>query len=160
MKKKTVKYQIREDEIIHKVAEKEIAYYRASSVPAILNDDTHFLIDKTRKGISMHQIQQQMNKYDLTLKEMANVLNVSERTLQRYETHDLLGKDASERALHLQRLYERGTEVFGSLSVFCEWMKTPILLYNHELPISYLDTIFAFELLEQELGRIEHGIFA
>jgi uncharacterized protein (DUF2384 family) len=39
-------------------------------------------------------------------------------------------------------------------------MKAEILFFNNEMPISFLDTIFGFELLEQELGRIEYGIFA
>ena len=103
---------------------------------------------------------QQIFVSDLTLKETAIILNISERTLQRYIPTDILSKDVSDRTLHLQRLYERGTDVFGSLNNFKSWMKTPVLIFNNQLPISFLDTIFGFELLEDELGRIEHGIFA
>ena len=43
--------------------------------------------------MAMYQIENLMKRYDLTLKEMAAVLNISERTLQRYEYKDVLSKD-------------------------------------------------------------------
>jgi putative toxin-antitoxin system antitoxin component (TIGR02293 family) len=159
LKKKPARYPIKEQPAIQ-VMDKEMPYYTESSYSSIVKDDAHLLINKSRNGMAMYQIENLMKRYDLTLKEMAAVLNISERTLQRYEDKDVLSKDASERALHLQRLYERGADVFGTLDKFKGWMKASILIFNNEQPISFLDTIFGFELLEQELGRIEHGIFA
>lgn len=159
MKKKSIKYPVKEQPATL-VMDKEMPFYTESSFSSIVKDDAHLLINKSRNGMAMYQIENLMKRYDLTLKEMASVLNISERTLQRYEDKDVLSKDASERALHLQRLYERGLAVFGTLDNFCDWMKSPVLIFSNEKPISFLDTIFGFELLEQELGRIEHGIFA
>lgn len=161
MKKKSTKYTIKEEDFpLENVMEKEIQFYNKASFSSIMKDDAHYLINKSRNGMAMNQIKNLIKRYDLTLKEMAYVLNISERTLQRYEDNDVLSKDASERALHLQRLYERGADVFGTLYKFCGWMKSSILIFNNEKPISFLDTIFGFELLEQELGKIEHGVFA
>ena len=108
----------------------------------------------------MYQINQLVKRYDLSLKEIASILHLSERTLQRYAPSDLLSPESSERALRLQRLYEKGAAVFGTLDNFTNWMKSQVLIFKNEKPISFLDTIFGFELLEDELGRIEHGIFA
>ncbi|MDB5228899.1 MAG: hypothetical protein JWN78_3092 [Bacteroidota bacterium] len=118
------------------------------------------IIDTARDGISKGSFMNFINKFDYTLREVASVLNLSERTLQRYENSDKLSKDASERALHFKRLYTKGETVFGSIDAFNEWMKTSNLLFNNKKPMSYLDTSFGFEMLEDELGRIEHGIFA
>jgi putative toxin-antitoxin system antitoxin component (TIGR02293 family) len=159
LKKKPIRYPIKEQPATL-VMDKEVPYNSESSFSSIIKDDAHYLINRSRNGMAMYQIENLMKRYDLTLKEMASVLNISERTLQRYEDKDVLSKDASERALHLQRLYESGADVFGTLDNFCDWMKSPILIFSNEKPISFLDTIFGFELLEQELGRIEHGIFA
>jgi putative toxin-antitoxin system antitoxin component (TIGR02293 family) len=159
LKKKPTRYPIKEQPATL-VMDKEVPYFSESSFSSIIKDDAQHLINRSRNGMAMYQIENLMKRYDLTLKEMASVLNISERTLQRYEDKDVLSKDASERALHLQRLYERGAEVFGTLDKFCGWMKAEILIFNNEMPISFLDTIFGFELLEQELGRIEYGIFA
>ncbi len=161
VKRKTIKYSTKEkEEKLTMVMEKEMPSFSEASFSSITSVDAHNLINRTRTGISMHQLEKIINRYDLTLKEIAAILNVSERTLQRYENADILSKDASDRALHLQRLYEKGAEVFGSLDKFKGWMKSNILYFKNEKPITFLDTIFGFELLEQELGRIEHGIFA
>lgn len=158
-KKKTIDYNIEEQKpsIVEEVG---MAYYTDISYSSIINADSSLLINRSRNGISMHKISQIMDRYQLTLKDTANILNVSERTLQRYNGNDILTKDITERALRLQRLYERGAEVFGTLDNFISWMKSQVLIFKNEKPISFLDTIFGFELLEQEIGRIEHGIFA
>ena len=158
VKKKTTKPYTHKSAPISIVMEKEMPFYGLETLA--VKEDTHDLISKSRNGVAMRQIQKYMDTYNLTLKEMASILNISERTLQRYEPKDILSKDVSDRALHLQRLYERGAEVFGTLDNFKGWMKSSILIFNNEKPISFLDTIFGFELLEKELGRIEHGIFA
>jgi len=158
--KKRNKTKKEKEEIKNTIEEPAVGYYSTVSTPIFNTFDTHHFINTSRNGISMYQLEKIINKYDLTLKETAIILNISERTLQRYIPTDILSKDVSDRTLHLQRLYERGTDVFGSLNNFKSWMKTPVLIFNNQLPISFLDTIFGFELLEDELGRIEHGIFA
>ena len=159
VKKRTVTYEEKEENSFI-LNEPAAVYYLAATVPIFNTFDTHHFINTSRNGVSMYQLEKLMNKYDLTLKETAIILNISERTLQRYLPNDILSKDVSDRTLHLQRLYERGAGVFGTLNNFKSWMKTPVLIFNNQLPISFLDTIFGFELLEDELGRIEHGIFA
>lgn len=135
-------------------------FYGLESTLLSPQPDARHLIRRSRNGVTMHFILQLLDKYHLSLKEMAAILNVSERTLQRYTDEDILSKDASERALHLQRLFQRGASVFGSLDKFTGWMNEPALIFSNERPLSFLDTIFGFEIIEQELGRIEHGIFA
>lgn len=159
MKKKEIIYEVNEQPL-SMVMEKETPYLTDVSYTQLLDDNPQYLINKTRAGLSMRKLKNLTDRYNLTLKEIATILNISERTLQRYDDDEILSKDITDRALHLQRLYERGAEVFGFLDNFCDWMKSEVLIFNNEKPISFLDTIFGFELLEQELGRIEHGIFA
>jgi putative toxin-antitoxin system antitoxin component (TIGR02293 family) len=97
---------------------------------------------------------------DYSFKEVANILNVSERTLHRYKDATKLSKDASERALHLAHLYNKGAEVFGSKGAFNTWLKQPSPVFWNKKPIEFLDTIFGFQLIEDELVKIEFGIFA
>ncbi|MBK9328190.1 MAG: DUF2384 domain-containing protein [Sphingobacteriales bacterium] len=143
-----------------KVREREVSYDFSSAISPILFDDARLLIHKSRAGVDMARINQLAEIYNLSLKDIASILHLSERTLQRYSLSELLNPESSERALRLQRLYERGAGVFGTLDNFIEWMKSPVLIFKNEKPISFLDTIFGFELLEDELGRIEHGVFA
>ena len=66
----------------------------------------------------------------------------------------------SEKALEITQLYSRGEEVFGSLILFEKWMDTSTAALGNKKPKAFLDTSLGIEILMEELGRIEHGIFA
>lgn len=117
-------------------------------------------ISLSRNGIIKRALLNLSRQISFSLSELAQVLHVSERTLQRYADDAKLSADTTERAILLSQLYQRGTEVFGDLENFKEWMRTPLPAFNYQLPISLLDTTFGFQLIQDELGRIEHGIFA
>ncbi|WP_449438904.1 type II RES/Xre toxin-antitoxin system antitoxin [Pedobacter steynii] len=87
-------------------------------------------------------------------------MHISERTLQRYTPATLIKTEHAEKAIELARLYQRGTEVFGTMDNFNDWMKTPNYTLNGEPPLNLLDTSIGFELILQTLGRIEYGVFS
>jgi len=118
------------------------------------------LIKFTRQGFKKRAILTLAKKLSLTLQELAGIMHISERTLQRYDDNEVIKTEYAEKAVELARLYTRGEEVFGSLDRFKLWMKTPVLVFGGEAPISLLDTSVGFNVIFNELGRIEHGIFA
>ena len=97
---------------------------------------------------------------DISASEIASILHTSERTLRRYTTETLLNPEQSERIIELARLFSRGSEVFGSLDNFKTWMNSTIVALGNIKPKELLDTSLGIEILQEELGRIEHGIFA
>lgn len=130
----------------------------------------HLSIDKrsrssmmrvVRDGISFDSFEEILTKYPFTLEEWSSFLHISERTIQRYrkdsKPFDTL---QSEKILQITFLYERGVEVFGSQDKFNLWLKTPSLALGRVQPKELLDNVFGITLLEEELGRIEHGILA
>ncbi|WP_291909782.1 antitoxin Xre/MbcA/ParS toxin-binding domain-containing protein [Chitinophaga sp. CB10] len=114
----------------------------------------------SRSGVIKRALLNLSRQISFSLTELAQVVHISERTLQRYADDAKLSLDTSERAIMLSALYQRGAEVFGDLENFKEWMRTPLPSFNYQLPISLLDTTFGFQLIQDELGRIEHGLFA
>lgn len=118
------------------------------------------VINLARKGFSKSSLLALGKKIFLNLQELANILHISERTLQRYDDNEIIKLEYAEKAVELARLYTRGEEVFGSIDKFKLWMKTPGLIFNGETPVSMLDTSAGFDMVFRELGRIEHGIFA
>ena len=92
--------------------------------------------------------------------EMAEILHTSDRTLRRYTPSQKLNAEQSERIIELARLYTRGAEVFDDLDQFKTWMFTPVDALGAKRPKEFLDTSIGIGLLMEELGRIEHGIFA
>ena len=66
----------------------------------------------------------------------------------------------SERMVEMAKLYSKGEEVFGTIDNFKEWMNTTLLPLGNKKPKEFLDTSLGINMLMNELGRIQHGIFA
>ena len=118
------------------------------------------IINIARKGFSKSILLTLAKKISLNIQELATILHISERTLQRYEDDAIIKTEYAEKAVELARLYTRGEEVFGSLDKFKIWIKTPSVIFKGDAPVTILDTSAGFDLVFKELGRIEHGIFA
>ncbi len=117
-------------------------------------------IKLSRQGLAKQELTSFAKKMSLTVQELANVMHISERTLQRYDDNEIVRPEYAEKAIELARLYNRGEEVFDSMDKFKLWMKSPSFVFNGESPISLLDTSAGFDMVFKELGRIEYGIFA
>jgi len=127
--------------------------------PIDLSNDFNVL-RLTRQGLPKRVLLSLAKKISLTLQELADIMHISERTLQRYDDEEIVKTEYAEKAIELARLYTRGETVFGSLDKFKLWMKTPLYVFKGETPLSLLDTSIGFAIVFKELGRIEHGIFA
>ncbi|MBD1394403.1 DUF2384 domain-containing protein [Mucilaginibacter sp. ZB1P21] len=117
------------------------------------------IISLARRGFPKKSLLALAKIISLNIQELANILHISERTLQRYEDDAIIKTEYAEKAVELARLYTRGEEVFGSIDKFKLWVKTPSLVFDGEAPVSFLDTSAGFDMVFNELGRIEHGIF-
>jgi putative toxin-antitoxin system antitoxin component (TIGR02293 family) len=127
--------------------------------PVNLSSDFN-LVQLTRQGLPKRVLLSLAKKISLTIQELANIMHISERTLQRYDDDAIVGSEYAEKGIELARLYTRGEEVFGSSDKFKLWIRTPSVIFNNEAPLSLLDTSAGFNMVFTELGRIEHGIFA
>ncbi|WP_062060336.1 type II toxin-antitoxin system Xre/ParS family antitoxin [Aquimarina longa] len=117
-------------------------------------------IELSRNGIDKKALLHLAKTIGFDLKELAHVLHMSERTIQRYDLNKKLSTEASAKALQLAKLYAKGENVFGDLTRFKNWMNHPSVALAMKKPKELLDTTFGFQLLNEELIRIEHGIFA
>ncbi|MBW4890588.1 MbcA/ParS/Xre antitoxin family protein [Mucilaginibacter sp. HMF5004] len=118
------------------------------------------ILKLTRQGLTKRVLLAMAKRISLTLQEFADIMHITERTFQRYDDNDVVRPEYSEKAIELARLYDRGEEVFGSIDKFKIWMRSPSLIFKGDTPLSLLDTSFGFDMVLNELGRIEHGIFA
>ncbi|MCC8423795.1 antitoxin Xre/MbcA/ParS toxin-binding domain-containing protein [Mucilaginibacter sp. UR6-11] len=125
-----------------------------------ITGSSYDILNATRQGLPKRGLMALAKKISLTIQEFANILHISERTLQRYDNDEIIKTEYAEKAVELARLYTRGEEVFGSLDKFKTWMKSPVHVFRGDTPVSLLDTSIGFDMVFKELGRIEHGIFA
>ena len=96
------------------------------------------------------------------MQEWADYLHISERTIQRYKKE---GKSFdpiySEKIILVELLYKKGIDVFGIDENFYTWMDTSVLPWAVVKPIKIFLTLApGITMIYDELGRIEHGIFA
>jgi len=124
----------------------------------IKNDNDYISVIRT--GIPKQAMTHLMQVADLTLTEMAAIIHTSDRTLRRYGPQQKLSQEQSERMVEIAKLYSRGEEVFGSMDEFRQWMDAILLPFGNKKPKDYLDTSLGINMIMDELGRIEHGIFA
>lgn len=113
-----------------------------------------------RTGVPKKSLDKLMDITDFTAVEMAAIVHTTDRTLRRYTENQKLNPEQSERVIELAGLYARGEEVFETLSNFKVWMNTPIIAFGNIKPKEFLDTSIGIEMILDELGRIQHGVFA
>ena len=113
-----------------------------------------------REGLPKNALDNIVNIAGLSITEVAQIIHTSDRTLRRYTSKQKLDAEQSERVLELARLYSRGEEVFGNMELFKSWMSREVMVLGDKKPKTFLDTSLGIEMLMDELGRIEQGVFA
>ncbi len=116
------------------------------------------LIALSKHGVTKTALMNLARCLALTMAQLAQLLAVSERTLQRYPPAKHFNPLVSERALRLAEVVARGVEVFGDQDHFLAWMNQPNVALGSRTPLSLLGSIFGTEMVLDELGRIEHGV--
>ncbi len=117
-------------------------------------------ISVIRDGVPKKALDHLLSITGITTGEVSGIIRISDRTLRRYTSKQKLSPVQSEKIIELARLYSRGEEVFGTLGRFREWMDDTVMALGNKTPKAFLDTSLGIEMLMDELGRIEQGIFA
>jgi putative toxin-antitoxin system antitoxin component (TIGR02293 family) len=128
-------------------------------------DDWNDTIEIVRAGIPRAAITRLAEESSLSGKELARFLQISERTLQRYiDEKSIEGKNldssTSEKLILIAKMFARGYEVFGDRQMFKDWLQSEITAFGGKQPITLLDTSIGIQVIMDELGRIEHGVYS
>ncbi len=115
------------------------------------------LVATARAGVSRSALVSFAKTIDHSIQALSQVLPASYSSLSKKKVYD---QETSERILELMRLYAYGTDVFGSVQKFNDWLHADCIPLGHQNPFDLLDTSFGIELVYQEIGRIDHGIFS
>ncbi len=118
------------------------------------------LVELSNTGVTKEALLRLAKYWSFSIHQLAEVLPVTERTIQRYTLKKHFNRAVSEQILQLAEVAARGTEVFGDRERFLEWMKTPSAALADKKPLSLLHSKFGSEMVLDELGRIEHGVFS
>lgn len=125
------------------------------------NNDIFKLINTTRKGVDYDTFYRLTGNFPLNSTEWSRILNVSQRTIQRYKREKKkFDSIHTERLLLIMLLFKKGIEVFGSTSNFISWINIKNISLGGLEPISLLDNSFGINMVKNELLKIEHGILS
>ena len=117
-------------------------------------------ISLARQGVSKQLLLQVQELMALSQKEMADLLHLTPRTLQRMNPEQLLPPAASGHLLELARLYRRSVDVLGSAALANRWLRTSLPALNGAQPVTLLDTPAGIQWVFTVLGRVEHGVYS
>lgn len=117
--------------------------------------------DKYVKDFTFDDFRKIAAKVDFTQKEWSDILHISERTLQRY-AHDngSFNTGVIDRILQIDKVLQRGREVFGSYEKFNLWLRGNPYMLEGQLSIQSLAGIEGINNVLTQIGRIEYGILA
>jgi putative toxin-antitoxin system antitoxin component (TIGR02293 family) len=121
------------------------------------------LVELVRSGLSRSALFHLASRFKLALPEISQIFHLSERTLQRYrqgvEEEQLLDSLVTDRLVALAELYAYGREVLGE-EYFLAWMQRPLRTLGGKSPKALLFTSVGIDLVKDELGRIEYGVYS
>ncbi len=119
------------------------------------------IIEGARQGVSTQRVDQLSQLLGLSLKEMAALLQIAERTLHRFRSEGRLDQQASERLLLLDNLAAHGLQVFDDRAdALANWLRYPLRELQSQTPFQLLTTISGFSLVDDVLTRIEYGVYS
>ena len=132
-------------------------------IESILNLDTinqrTDLIEIARSGIPTKYIKSIQDYTTLTDKELVAILPISQRQLIRYASDHVLNKGITSHLIQLIELFQKGYKLFGA-EKFNLWIRTPNKVLTNYPPIEIMDTSIGIEMIEDIIGRIEHGVYS
>jgi putative toxin-antitoxin system antitoxin component (TIGR02293 family) len=99
-------------------------------------------------------------EHGLLSREESEALVIPRRTLShRRAKHQRLSLEESDRLLRIARTSARAEDVFGNPEKARRWLRKPSRPLNGATPLELLRSATGTELVQEELVRIEHGIY-
>ena len=117
-------------------------------------------IPLVRQGLPSGSIDAAIRVTRITQSDLADALNISERTLLRRKREGMLSPEESGKLVRFARIVERAEMVFEDAEAALSWIQSPNASLGGVTPLSLLDTEIGADSVLDTLGRIEHGVFA
>lgn len=101
------------------------------------------------------------NAVDIPSNKVFDVIGISRRTVQRRASRpgEPLSQDQSNRLWKFAEIFSATIELFGGRGAAAHWLTSPSLALEQKAPVDLMTTHAGAELVEQLLGRLEHGVY-
>ena len=119
------------------------------------------LMPLIRRGLPSAALERMARHLDLSAVATIESLGLAKRTIaRRLHEHKPLSAEESERVVRLARVFAEAKHVLGEEAKARRWIQKPSRALGGEIPLHLLDTDIGASAVFEELGRIEHGVFA
>jgi putative toxin-antitoxin system antitoxin component (TIGR02293 family) len=115
------------------------------------------LREAIREGFPPAVVEELMQSSGLTLKELAEALDLSPRSLQRRRRSGRLARFESDRLYRLARIVALAQQSLGNRENASRWLKRSNRALGGIAPIAAMDTELGARQVEDVLGRIAYG---
>lgn len=120
--------------------------------------DLETAVSKISEGLGTGILATIQSRLQLSKQQLSDLILVSPRTLDRRRKENRLPPDESERSYRIARLTDRAYQVLGESDKVARWFSEPNYALGNKIPLELAKTEPGARLIEQLLGRIEHGI--
>ena len=117
-----------------------------------------FSPEQVRRGLPVRALDHLAQMLQVERAELARVLGVSLRTLQRKSGESgRLDPAVSDRLARVRRILDLATDVLGEQAKGASWLTSKSRALGGEVPLRMLDTDMGTQRVQQELHQIEFG---
>jgi putative toxin-antitoxin system antitoxin component (TIGR02293 family) len=110
-----------------------------------------------RKGLPAKSVGKLSESLLITREAVCKLLGLSFRTINR---RDKLKIDEADKLYRLARIFALAVQVLENKQQAIQWLNTPKLALNNELPLALLNTELGAREVEKLLNRIEYGVYS
>jgi len=118
------------------------------------------VIEMSKEGITKASLMEFVHFLNFSPEQFARMLPITLRTIQRYSNKQKFSPSVSEHIIQLVFLVGKGIEVFGSREKFMSWFNTPSKALGGKVPSDLVNLKTGAQMVMDELGRIEYGVYA
>ena len=118
------------------------------------------LIEISRIGLTKDALINLSKYLSLPVNRMADIIPISEHTIQKYTSKEHFNRIVSEQILKIAEVVAKGYQVFEDKEKFISWINQPNKTFGNRSPLSLFNSSFGTDMVLDELGRIEHGVIS
>lgn len=118
------------------------------------------VIEMSKQGVTKRSFMTFVRLVRISPDQYERMLPISLRTIQRYSDNEKFNPAVSEHIIQLVLLVGKGIEVFGSLEKFMSWFNSPSKAFGGRVPSDLVGLKTGTQMVMDELGRIEYGVYA
>jgi len=119
------------------------------------------IMDRVRAGLSYRAFERFQRNIDLSLSELATLVQITPRTLARRREEGRLSAEESDRLLRATRVFAKALALFeGDVDAARAWLSAPAPALDDRTPREVASTDVGAREVENLIGRLEHGVFS